>query len=337
MQMPILHGNWIDFIIILILSFYIFEGTGRGFLLGFIDVAGFLLSFIVSLKSYGFVGELLVANFSFPPGIARAIGFLLSGFLTEFLFSALILFLYRKSYPFVMHKIEGKKMVRITKINKILGILPAIGEALIFTSFILTLLIALPIQGVIKKSIISSRIGSVLVAKTQGVEKNLNSIFGEAVHETLNFLTISSSPTSSDRVNLHYTQTEVRIDEQAEQTMFQLVNQEREKQGLAKLTFSFTLRDLSREYAKDMFANGFFSHYDQQGRSPFDRMKERNISFMAAGENLALAPDVTLAHNGLMNSPGHRANILSADFGKVGIGVVDGGIYGQMFVQEFTD
>jgi uncharacterized protein YkwD len=52
---------------------------------------------------------------------------------------------------------------------------------------------------------------------------------------------------------------------------------------------------------------------------------------------LAYAASVDLAHNGLMRSPGHRANILSADFGQVGIGVIDGGIYGKMFTQEFTN
>jgi uncharacterized protein YkwD len=38
-----------------------------------------------------------------------------------------------------------------------------------------------------------------------------------------------------------------------------------------------------------------------------------------------------------MNSPGHRANILGADYGKVGIGIIDGGVYGRMFVQEFSN
>ena len=54
-------------------------------------------------------------------------------------------------------------------------------------------------------------------------------------------------------------------------------------------------------------------------------------------ENLALAPNVDIAHKGLMNSPGHRANILSPSFGRVGIGVIDGGGYGKMFAQEFAD
>ena len=66
-------------------------------------------------------------------------------------------------------------------------------------------------------------------------------------------------------------------------------------------------------------------------------MDKAGIHFQAAGENLALAPNINLAHQGLMNSPGHRANILSPDFKKVGIGVIDGGIYGEMFVQEFSN
>jgi uncharacterized protein YkwD len=66
-------------------------------------------------------------------------------------------------------------------------------------------------------------------------------------------------------------------------------------------------------------------------------MDKANIKYMLAGENLALAPDVEIAHNGLMNSPGHRANILNSDYGKVGIGCMDGGMYGKMFSQEFTN
>ena len=66
-------------------------------------------------------------------------------------------------------------------------------------------------------------------------------------------------------------------------------------------------------------------------------MNKANIEFTYAGENLALAPSTPLAMQGLMNSPGHRANILNPNFKKIGIGVIDGGIYGKMYSQEFTD
>jgi uncharacterized protein YkwD len=76
---------------------------------------------------------------------------------------------------------------------------------------------------------------------------------------------------------------------------------------------------------------------DQTGKTPFERMREGGVQFSAAGENLALAPTVQIAHDGLMNSPGHRANILNPRYRRVGIGVADGGMHGKMFTQNFAD
>ena len=162
-------------------------------------------------------------------------------------------------------------------------------------------------------------------------------MFFSIINETLTFITISPDASPDDFVELGYLVRDGVVDEGAETAMFTLLNRERKRHGLQPLALSFELRDLSRAYATEMFEQGFFSHYSPAGESPFDRMQESGIGFLAAGENLALAPNVTLAHEGLMNSPGHRANILSAEFGKVGIGVIDGGIYGQMYVQEFTN
>jgi uncharacterized protein YkwD len=119
--------------------------------------------------------------------------------------------------------------------------------------------------------------------------------------------------------------------------MFKMVNTERVQHGLAPVFFDAKLRAVARAHSDDMFKRGYFSHYTPEGLSPFDRMKNANIEFLSAGENLALAPTTELAMQGLMNSPGHRANILSPSFGKIGIGVIDGGIYGKMYSQEFTD
>jgi len=72
-------------------------------------------------------------------------------------------------------------------------------------------------------------------------------------------------------------------------------------------------------------------------KNQIDRLEKAGVSYSIAGENLALAPTVQTAHTGLMNSEGHRANILEPQFKRVGIGVIDNGIYGKMFVQIFTD
>ena len=80
-----------------------------------------------------------------------------------------------------------------------------------------------------------------------------------------------------------------------------------------------------------------FRACDARGPRPFRTDGEANVRFLTAGENLALAPTLQIAHTGLMRSPGHRANILQRDFGRVGIGIMDGGIHGLMVTQEFRN
>ena len=94
---------------------------------------------------------------------------------------------------------------------------------------------------------------------------------------------------------------------------------------------------VARAHSADMFARGYFSHVTPEGTSPFDRMKREKVRFLAAGENLALGQTLNICHRGLMNSPGHRANILSKAFGRVGIGILDGGFHGLMITQNFRN
>ena len=97
------------------------------------------------------------------------------------------------------------------------------------------------------------------------------------------------------------------------------------------------LTNAARMHSTDMLAGGYFAHKDAAGRDPFWRIDKAHVDFMAAGENLALAPSIELAHTNLMNSPEHRSNILSKDYGRVGIGILDAGKYGLMITQDFAD
>lgn len=122
-----------------------------------------------------------------------------------------------------------------------------------------------------------------------------------------------------------------------EQKMVQLVNQERQKQGLAPLKVNGELVKVARAKAQDMIDKGYFGHHSPTYGSPDEMLKKFGVSYRYMGENLAGNSSVEGAHQSLMNSPGHRANILNGNFNQVGIGVVDGGPYGKMFVQLFTD
>lgn len=120
-----------------------------------------------------------------------------------------------------------------------------------------------------------------------------------------------------------------------EQQMVNLINQERLKAGVQPLQVDLELTKVAREKSQDMINKNYFSHESPTYGSPFEMMKQFGISYSTAGENIACNQSVEKAHDALMNSSGHRANILSENYSYVGIGIVDGGVCGKMFTQMF--
>ena len=329
---PDLGINLLDIIILLIFLFYAYEGYVLGFTVAILDLGSFILSFIFALKTYGFLAKFLIDAFALPIGFANAGAFFIIALISEIILSIG----FRKLMANARLVSPTTRLYRIfKKVDKHLGIFPGLFSAFIVLTFILTLVTSLPAVPVIKSLVTESRIGSRMIANASVFENGLNEVFGGALNETLNFLTVR--PQSDELVSLNYKYDKGVTDSVAEQEMFDMVNKEREKAGVEPLVFDETLRDLARAHSRDMFERGYFSHFTPEGKSPFDRMQEFGINFSFAGENLALAPSTQLAMQGLMNSQGHRKNILSPNFGTIGIGVIDGGIYGKMYSQEFTD
>lgn len=120
-----------------------------------------------------------------------------------------------------------------------------------------------------------------------------------------------------------------------EQYLVSQINAERAAAGKAPLIVDSRLVAVGRQKARDMAENGYFDHYSPMYGSPFDMMRAAGIGYRWAGENIARASTVQVAHRALMESPGHRANILSSAYTHVGVGVVRSG--GKVLVaQEFT-
>ena len=137
---------------------------------------------------------------------------------------------------------------------------------------------------------------------------------------------------------------EVSVARQDEARILALLNRARVNRGLDPLDVDPLLRDAGRAHARDMYLRGYFAHDTPQCSAgeaapgcldPFDRLRAAGVRYITAGENLALAPNAREAHSGLMESPGHRANILREDYSRVGIGVYRGP-YGLMVAQEFA-
>lgn len=315
--------NWVDLVILALLFFFIFDSLGRPFLSEILDLISFLLASFLSLRYYNFPAKAVETNFNLPHGLALVLGFIIVWFLSEVIFYLLV--------GKIIHRIPKHKLLQKNYFSPI----PAFLRGLIFIAIFLVLIATFPIQPSIKKAVQNSKFASIILNKAYALEQPLKQVFGGVANDTLTFLTIQ--PKTNEKVNLGFQTAEFRIDPTTEEAMIDLVNKERRERGLSTLAFDANLRAAARFHSEDMFKRGYFSHYSPEGESVANRAEKFNINYTVIGENLAYAPTLELAHKGLMNSPGHRANILSTDFNKIGIGVLDGGIYGKMFTQVFSD
>jgi len=318
--------NVIDILLVLLVILSMLSGYRRGLILGVLDLASWVLSLLAGLRFYQPVARwLAVYVHSLPQIWNRPIAFILIAVmagLAVHLVGNLIL----RRLPKDIHQ---------RRVNRLFGIIPGFANGLITAAIVSALLLAIPLNEGLRERARASASVNRLAVYTERLEAALHPVFGEAIAETLNLLTIR--PESNERVTLPYTVAAPQPRPELEARMLELVNGERVAAGLRPLAPDPELTQVARQHSADMFARGYFAHATPEGRDPFERMREANVRFLTAGENLALAPTLQIAHTGLMNSPGHRANILQRDFGRVGIGIMDGGIHGLMVTQDFRN
>jgi uncharacterized protein YkwD len=319
--------TFVDILLILIVLLNILSGWRRGFILGLLDLVRWVGSLLLGLRFYQPVARWLGQNFDWSEVWYQPVAFILVAVMAGVLIHLLGYMLLR-GLPRGIHERRG---------NRLLGIVPGFISGLIAAAIIAPLLMALPLPDVLRSSTRESLVANRLATITERIETTLSPIFGEAVRQTLNMLIVPSEPESGESVKLPYKVDNPQPRPELEAQMLDLVNKERVKEGLKPLAPDPELREVARRHSADMFQRGYFAHATPEGRSPFDRIREAGYTFRTAGENLALAPTLTIAHTGLMNSPGHRANILQPQFGRVGIGIVDGGLRGLMVTQNFRD
>lgn len=107
-----------------------------------------------------------------------------------------------------------------------------------------------------------------------------------------------------------------------ETEVVRLTNVQRSKAGLPALTQNWELSRVARYKSQDMINKNYFSHQSPTYGSPFNMMETFGIRFSAAGENIAYGQRTPAeVVNAWMNSPGHRANILSPSYTQIGVGL----------------
>jgi uncharacterized protein YkwD len=316
--------NWIDLILILIVLLTVIAGWYRGFITGTLALLTWAGSFVLAYLFYPYVALFLDRLFDAGPWLLP-ISFILTAIVAGTLLSIVAGYISR-SVPIELHQ---------NAINKFLGIIPGAITGYLYAVIFSAIFLALPIRDGITEKIRSSQLGVQLAVQSEWANRRLAPVFDEAIRQTINSLTVK--PGSAEKINLTFKINNAPAKPNYEAEMLQMINEERRKHGLKLLRADPEMLQVARAHSQDMFAKGYFAHDDLAGNDPFDRMKAANIHFATAGENLALAQTVEIAHVNLMNSPGHRANILNPSFGRVGIGILDGGFYGLMISQEFRD
>ncbi len=111
---------------------------------------------------------------------------------------------------------------------------------------------------------------------------------------------------------------------EAEARMLKLVNHDRASHDLPPLSAAADVADVARAHSREMYQTGTVAHVSPTTGSAVDRVRAAKISTTVVLENVARAYGVVEAHAGLMNSPGHRANLLSPEATHIGIGIVFG-------------
>ncbi len=319
--------NWIDFVIIAVAVFQIYEGWNRGFTTLIANLGSFLASLWLAVRYHKAVGDFFVMKFGLSASWTNVLGYIAVALISQVVLEELFIY--------AINKLPDK--FKQSKINHGLGSVVSLLNALIMTSFFLLLVLSLPLRGSIKTDIRNSRIGSLLVIVSEKYGGKVKSSLEEVARETVKFLTVKPGSRETIPIELPAGQVSFSVDAETEAQMITLINGERKSRNLPELRLDYSITEVARGKSRDMFERRYFSHYDPDGKNAADRMEESGVPFTLVGENLAYAPDLKSAHDGLMGSEGHRANILEPRFRRIGIGVIDGGIYGKMFTQVFAD
>lgn len=320
-----MNVNWIDLLIGALIVLGALIGWRRGFLSEFPTLAALLASLWLATRLYLFASEWLAGVTDWQAAWTKPLGFLLilcAGLLSQrWLYVGLI-----SRLPQQVHR---------HPINRLLGIAPGMAHGLVQAVIVAALMISLPLPEKWQTEARDSALNARFAGYADALEAMLRPVFDDAIGETLTMLTVQ--PQTKESIKLPFTVENAKPQPALEEQMLALVNRERVQAGLKPLVMHAALTEVARQHSADMLARGYFSHYSPEGKTAFDRLRAQRIAFLIAGENLALAPTVTVAHTGLMHSLGHRANILRPQFGKVGIGILDAGRRGIMVTQKFSN
>jgi len=320
----------LDVILIGAFALLLLRGWHRGFVREAMDLIGLLLGTVLAFRFGPAVGAVIKAMSGISSDSARLVGGLI------------VFFGVGIGAAVATRVIEGKaRLPGLNMVNRAGGAGLALAWGVFLATILLTLGVVLPVPAAVSDALQGSAISRTLTDPGGVPQEAFNRLAGDRIVEALMNL---QDVVGERRVVLEGAEVlelpaaldaelEVRQPEAA--AIFESLNRARVDAGQDPLAWSSALADVGIEHAREMYLQGYFSHHSPFTGTVGDRVTDAGITYRFAGENLALASSAEEVHNGLMDSPGHRANIESPDFNRVGIGVIRGPL-GLMTVQVFT-
>jgi uncharacterized protein YkwD/uncharacterized protein YjeT (DUF2065 family) len=317
----------------LLVAVFLFLG-GRGWYRGLVreamDLAGLVLGIVLAFRFGPVVGRLISAMASISDDAGRLAG------------GVVVLVATGVAAAVLAHVVAARvRRPGINLIDRAGGAVLALAWGAFLAVLVLSLALILPLPGAVGRQLDASAISRVLTNPEGIPQEVFHTLSGDRVMQALLSL---RSVIGERQVVVEGDQVidfpaadpgELHGDTAAATEIFDLINRARVDAGVDPLAWSPALSMVAEGHATEMYLEGYFSHVSPTTGTVGDRLRAAGITYLVAGENLALAATTTEVHEGLMSSPGHRENILRPEFDRVGVAVVSGPL-GLMTVEVFT-
>lgn len=320
----------IDLVIIVFLGLLLVRGWARGFVREGMDLVGLVLGTVLAFRLGPTVGVIVAAMANTSEAASRLIGGLI------------VFFAAGIGTALATRAIERRaRMPGLNLVNRAGGAGLAAAWGVFLATLALTMGVVLPMPPAVADSIDDSAVAQRLTDPSGFAQEVFTGLSGDRIIETMLQLRevvgtrrMVIEPDAVVEIPPADPEDLTAAPEEARE-IFDLVNRARIDVGLDPLAWSDALASVGRGHALEMYLEGYFAHTSPATGDVGDRLAASGITYRVAGENLALAATVEDVHGGLMDSPGHRANIEGDLYRRVGIAVVRGPL-GLMTVQVFT-
>ncbi len=320
----------IDLIVIAAVVLLLLRGWYRGFVREAMDLAGLLVGMVLAFRFGPAVGAVIEAM----AGVSDEAGRLIGG--------VIVLVAVGIGAAIGTRLLEQHfRLPGLNLINRVGGAGLAVAWGVFLATLILSLAVIAPMPSAVGDQLENSAVTRTLTDPDGVPQEVFTTLAGDRIIEALLNLrhvlgTRQVILEDDDSVTFPAPPgSDLEADPDAAAEVFELLNRARLDAGEDPLAWSPALADVGAGHAADMYLGGYFSHVSPDTGTVGDRLADAGIVYLIAGENLALAATPGEVHRGLMDSPGHRANILRPEFRRAGIAVISGPL-GLMTVQVFT-